>query len=369
MKIFILEDLPERQEAFRKKFAGYEVKIVDTVIDAIQLLKVESFDLVCLDHDLGGQNGVDFKDPNCGSRVAEFLRDMNYAGQIIIHSLNPIGAANMKAILPNAIVRPSYFQEPFMIDNFSGKKLTEYLKDGMKVLIRWGHGLGDLLMFLESYEKLKKDYPLVNFHLYTESGQEELWGDEKNKDAQDYDLVFSLNFPMAEGSNITKAEKCCIEEIGIEPPVKEIVELSKYDSPFVALHFFGTALPGSVGCSEEVAKQIWQEVKDFGKIPISCHFEHCWHNPVNQKFGFVDISVRGYQAKISNLIGLIQHSFAFIGVASGPFVVALSVMPERTLYLEKSHPLKTYTKKDIAKVDINNYQVGDVTKFLESLKI
>jgi len=160
MKIFILEDLPERQEAFRKKFAGYEVKIVDTVIDAIQLLKVESFDLVCLDHDLGGQNGVDFKDPNCGSRVAEFLRDMNYAGQIIIHSLNPIGAANMKAILPNAIVRPSYFQEPFMIDNFSGKKLTEYLKDGMKVLIRWGHGLGDLLMFLESYEKLKKDFQI-----------------------------------------------------------------------------------------------------------------------------------------------------------------------------------------------------------------
>jgi len=254
-----------------------------------------------------------------------------------------------------------------MITDFKEKKLSEYLKDGQKVLIRWGHGLGDLLMWLPSYEKLKKDYPQVDFHLYVESGQEEIWGDEKDKDSQDYDLVFSLDFPMSEGSDITKAEKCCKEELGIDSPQDEFIKIPKYDSPFVACHFQGTALPGSVGCSSEVAKQIWQEIKDFGKIPVECHFKHVFHNPANEKFDFIDISVREYQAKVSSLIGLIQHSSAFVGVASGPLVVALSTIPEKTLYLEKSHPLKTYTKKDIAKVDINDYKPNSVKTWLQNL--
>jgi len=255
-----------------------------------------------------------------------------------------------------------------MIDDFKTRKLTDYLKDGQKVLIRWGHGFGDLLMWLGAYEKLKKDYPKIDFHLYVESGQEEIWGDEKNKDSQDYDLIFSLNFPMAEGSEETKLEKCCREEMGIEPPNLEVIDLPKFESPFVACHFMGTALPNSVNCPEEIAKQIWQEIKEFGKIPIEVHFEHCWHNPKNKKYDFIDNSVRGCQAKISSLIGLIQHSFAAITVASGPFVVALSVMPERLLYLEKLHPLKTYTRKSIPKIDINNFKKGQVKEFLKNLK-
>lgn len=255
------------------------------------------------------------------------------------------------------------------IENFKEKKLVEYLKPGQKILIRWGHGLGDTILWLSAYEKLKKQFPEVDFHLYVESGQEELWGDEKDKDSKNYDLVFSLNFPMSEGSDISKIEKCCREEMGIESPEQEAIGLPACESPLVACHFQGTALPGSVNCPEEIARQIWQEVKEFGKIPMEVHFEHCWANPVNKRYGFVDVSVRGYQAKISNLIGLVQHSFAFIGVASGPFVVALSVMPERTLFLEKNHLLKTYTKKVIAKIDINNFEPGFTKKWLQSLKI
>jgi hypothetical protein len=255
------------------------------------------------------------------------------------------------------------------IENFQDKKVTEYLQDGQKVLFLAHNGLGDTIMWLPSYEKLKKDYPNIDFHLYVESGQEELWGDERNKDSQDYDLVFSLNFPMAEGSDMTKAEKCCNEEMGIELPTQEFAILPNCESPFVAVHLQGTALPGSVNCPEETARQIWQEIKDFGKIPIECHFEHMWHNGSNAKYGFIDVSVRGYQAKISNLIGLIQRSFAVIAVASGPFVVAMATMPERTLYLEKNHPLKTYTKRtDIKKVIINEYKTGMIKEFLDNLK-
>ena len=77
--------------------------------------------------------------------------------------------------------------------------------------------------------------------------------------------------------------------------------------------------------------------------------------------------MRGYKSTVSNLIGLIRHSFAFIGVASGPFIVAMVTIPERTLFLEKSHPLKTYTKKNIAKVEIFKYQPGFVKEWLKKL--
>ena len=255
-----------------------------------------------------------------------------------------------------------------MIENYKDKKLVEYLKDDQKVLVRFGHGLGDTILWYPCFEKLKQLYPKVHFDLYVESGQEEIFESIADKDAEGYDHVFHLDFPMSEGSELTKMAKCCKEEIGIEPPEQETAKLPSCESPFVAIHFHGTALPGSVGCPEEIAKQIWQEVKDSGKIPIEVHFEHCWHNPVNSKYGFIDVSVRGYQAKVSNLIGLIQHSFAFIGVASGPFIVALSTIPEKTMYLEKSHPLKTYTKKDIAKINLNDFKPGVVKAWIQGLK-
>ncbi len=254
-----------------------------------------------------------------------------------------------------------------MITNYKDKKLVEYLKDGQKVLIRFGHGLGDTLLFMPIFNQLKKLYPKVQFDLYVESGQEEIFKSIKDKDASGYNHVFHLDFPMSEGSNKSKPQLCCEREIGI-PSITQVAKLSAYQSPFVAVHFQGTALPGSVSCPEEVAKQIWQEILDAGKIPIECHFQHCWHNPVNKKFSFIDNSTRSSKAELSSLIGLIQHSFAFIGIASGPFITALSTIPNRTLYLEKAHPLKTYTGLKISKASIPNYRIGTIKTFLETLK-
>lgn len=250
-----------------------------------------------------------------------------------------------------------------MITNFKKKKLVEYLKPDTKALIRFGHGLGDTLMFLPVFYKLREQY---NIDLYVEAGQEELFGTTMNKEGKGYDFVFSLDYPMSEGSDLTKTEKCCRDEIGIEPPKEEIAKLNNQDSPFIAVHFQGTALPGSVGCPEDTAKQIWQEIKDFGKIPIECHFEHLFHNPANQKFGFVNRDVRDCKADLKNLIGLIQHSWAFVGVASGPLIVALSIL-DRVFYLEKNHKLKHYTKQDIPQVNVDNYKKGIISNWLKNL--
>jgi len=253
-----------------------------------------------------------------------------------------------------------------MITNYSQKKLIEYLKDGQKVLIRFGHGLGDTILFVPIFEKLKSLYPKVQFDLYVESGQEEIFQSIKDKDAPGYDFVFHLDFPMSEGGKMTKPEKCCVDEIGIEP-ITETAELPKFSSPLVAVHFQGTALPNQVSCPSETAALIWAEIKDAGYIPIECHFKHCWHNPANEKFAFIDSSARESKANLKSLIGLLQHCTAFIGVASGPFVVALSTMPDRLLYLQKQHLIRHYTKKEIATIDILKYQSGQVKTWLQKL--
>lgn len=106
--VFVLEDLPDRQKIFREKLAGCTVVIVDNVADAIDALESPDFSVIFLDHDLDGRNGVPLDDPNCGSRVAEYLAaNRPEPGiPIIIQSLNLTGAGHMKKMLPEAAVVP-----------------------------------------------------------------------------------------------------------------------------------------------------------------------------------------------------------------------------------------------------------------------
>jgi len=254
-----------------------------------------------------------------------------------------------------------------IISSYGEKKVVEYFEDGMKILIKYGHGVGDLLMFMPAFHRLRDLYPKVDIKLYVECGQEQIFESVREINEDEYDYIFEIHFPMSEGTGFTKGQLCCVSELGIEP-VFNIVKLPRKSSPFVAVHFHGTALPDSVGCPEDVAGAIWHDIIDFGKIPIECHFEHVFHNPVNTKFDFIDRHVRTCVANLDNLVGLIQHSFAFIGVASGPFITALSTFPSRTLFLEKHHKLEDYTRLGVAKVNLDKgYLKGSVGNWLASL--
>ena len=257
--------------------------------------------------------------------------------------------------------------ECLIIAEYTKKKLVEYLKPDMMILIRFGHGWGDTLMFIPILTKLRSEYPDIKFDIYLENGQEKIFETYPDKNNGSHDLVFHLDFPMAEGTGLTKQEKCCKDEIGIDWKANALPKVDSQASPFVAVHFQGTALPDSVNCSKEVAYKIWDEIIGFGKIPIECHFEHGFHNPVNKKYSFIDRSVRDCKANLKSLIGLIQHSFAFVGVASGPFITALCEIPERTLFIESKHKLSDYTKENIKKIDCNNYEDGLVKQWLNML--
>lgn len=254
------------------------------------------------------------------------------------------------------------------IENYNEKKVVDYLEDGQKVLLRFGHGLGDCLLFMPVFWHLKELYPKVHFDLYLESGQEEIFNSVPVGEGDEYDLIFTLHFPMSEGTDLTKSQKCCVDELGIEP-ITEVAQLPQKRSPIVAVHFHGTALPNAVGCPEPIAKQIWADIIKAGKIPMECHFEHMFHNPANAKYPFVTNTCRGCEPNLHSLIGLLQHSFAFIGVASGPFVVGLSTMPQRMLYLEKAHKLTSYTRYPVPTIDIKkDYTEGYVYQWLKWLE-
>ena len=260
-------------------------------------------------------------------------------------------------------------KESNAINDFKEKKLVEHLYDGAKVLILFGHGLGDTIMFYPAYEALVRLYPKVDFTLYVESGQEEIFGKvEWDEDA--YDLVFSLNYFMAENSGVTKSEHCCERELGIDSAEikSEFAQLSSFDSPLVGVHFQGTALPQSVNCDERTARQIWNEILGAGLVPIEVHYQHMFHNPMNVKYPCVTSTVRGCSARISSLIGLLQRCRCFIGVASGPLTLALSMYPDRVLYLQKEHDISSYTKEKVAIVDLKgDYINGSVSGWLGSI--
>lgn len=251
-----------------------------------------------------------------------------------------------------------------IIKEYKDKKIVEYLEKGQRNLIVFYHGLGDLVMFYPLFEYVQKLYPEITFDLGTERGCDfhETFGavacDANNFEMMEYDYVFVIKYAMSENSGLTKTEYCAINEFGLnitELPTLDLYKFKQEKSPLVAVHLQGTCLPGSTNPSEEVAKQIWQDIKDCGFIPIETHFVHCYNNPVNEKFWFVDAHVRNVRAELWKLIGLLQRCHAFVGVASGPFVLAMSIMPDRMLYLEKMHKLESYTGLDLPRANVMNY--------------
>jgi len=107
MKILILDDDQNRHKIFAQKLIGHEVVHTYTAMATIAHLKNDTFDYVFLDHDLGGKVFVESGEKT-GFQVAEWLSHnvKHQPTNIIIHSFNPVGAQNMKNVLPNAQIIP-----------------------------------------------------------------------------------------------------------------------------------------------------------------------------------------------------------------------------------------------------------------------
>ena len=99
LRVLIVEDTPERQDILTALYRQHAWILAHTGPRAIMLLRAYDFDIVSLDYNLGGEL--------TGEDVAEFLASApGKALRIIIHSMNPDGAARIKTLLPEAILYP-----------------------------------------------------------------------------------------------------------------------------------------------------------------------------------------------------------------------------------------------------------------------
>lgn len=256
-----------------------------------------------------------------------------------------------------------------------GKLADHITGETKRVLIVFWHGVGDVVMFRAPLQALRGRFPWVTFDLGLCAGLDEetfvpdavLLGQSWRSDvtAMDYDIVFLCHFPVEQLDDLTltKAEQSCIVELGIEPTHGHLPITPK---PLVGLHFHATSMPWAANADQTVARLVWEDVLAAGCVPIETHFEHVFHNPVNGKFDFVDYHVRGCRARLDNLIALLGGCRAFVGVVSGNFHLALSILgPDRVMLLERALKAPHFTKHRIATADLDNYR-GEVRAWLAS---
>ena len=110
MKILILEDKDERLKQFNDNLCSEDnqLMMVKEAVYAIDYLSNEKWDVLFLDHDLGGQINVSSENENTGSEVARFLKQHPFLipNLVILHSLNMIGCKYMKGLLPDSVIIP-----------------------------------------------------------------------------------------------------------------------------------------------------------------------------------------------------------------------------------------------------------------------
>lgn len=270
-----------------------------------------------------------------------------------------------------------------IVTGYQRLKVADYLRRERprRVCLIFWHGLGDLVMFMTTFYKLRKMFPDTQIDIAFQDGvgQEVLIRDavlvkNPNRAVDGYDYTFQIHYPMSEhmDGGWTKNEWCCMQELGIEPisSYPMLKKLRGRDSrKLVAVSFQATALPDDCNPTEGVAQQIWKEVGEAGFIPIEAFFKHVYFNPVNEKFPFIPgaWTVRGAKPTVVKLVKLLQACEANISVSTANFHMGMAIMPKRTMYLQKKFALASYTKDDVASVDINEYEEGGVRSWLETL--
>ena len=100
-KILFIDDEEVRHKLMSKKYYGHNITYVKTAKEAFKALKNDTFDVIFLDHDLGTDK--------TGADIAERIKKMKIKSQVIVHSLNPVGAKNIQNILPHARLMPGAF--------------------------------------------------------------------------------------------------------------------------------------------------------------------------------------------------------------------------------------------------------------------
>ena len=113
--ILFLDDDPLRCARFQALYA--DAAVVTTAPQAVAALRAQAWELVCLDHDLGGEMYVDSARADTGMGVVRWIVAARPAvDRFIVHSFNDVGAALMVEALVGAGYRTTRVY--FGVDGF-----------------------------------------------------------------------------------------------------------------------------------------------------------------------------------------------------------------------------------------------------------
>jgi DNA-binding response OmpR family regulator len=119
MRVFVLDDDPERLEWFERRFRHDEVDTAQDAVTAIEMLDNNRYDAIFLDHDLLPEHygAKEWDDERTGYAVACALAGevrQQRSATIIIHSLNTDGAVRMAEKLREAGYAADYIPFPML---------------------------------------------------------------------------------------------------------------------------------------------------------------------------------------------------------------------------------------------------------------
>lgn len=244
---------------------------------------------------------------------------------------------------------------PDVIKNYKEKRVVDYLKPGLKALVKFDrHGLGDVIMFQPLYQRLKTLYPNVEWHLKANCDQQYF---EETPDAS-VDIIFDIQFPetvsIFKGSNyaLSKPEACAILELGI--PWTKDLEFSweprswnadlKIKENCIGFVYQVQSDP-SKGLNTGTGANFWRKIKEAGFTPIEVQFHNPNANKKNGRAAFVNYSCRDFEASVENLIAVLKQCRGFVGVNTGTFCAATCVMHGHVLALNTRYPFAPFYKR------------------------
>jgi hypothetical protein len=100
VKVFVLEDMETRIKTFKKEIIGVDLVIATSYDEAISLWRPKTFDVVFLDHDLGGRTSSNcLVEPNVGCRFARDKQKELWSSLVFVHSLNEYGRNEIAEIV------------------------------------------------------------------------------------------------------------------------------------------------------------------------------------------------------------------------------------------------------------------------------
>ena len=244
------------------------------------------------------------------------------------------------------------------VSDFRERKVADLIEERHPRTVRivFRHGLGDALMFWRvCLPALRRRFPDVEFQFQTHLSQPDLFGRHEEKP----DLAVALRFPCAEwdAGDLTKAEKCAVQELGLDGPFPEETPLPRPPRPLVGVHFLSTCLD-SVSAKEAAARAVWETILEAGGQPIDTHFRH--EHARASAWSWEGLNCSGCDATLDNLASVIAACRGFAGVSSGNFNMALSILPpERILFLRTNFPAAKLTRLPVRELDVRG---GDIDR-------